>query len=92
MCLECLTVLLNPDVALDISIPLEKRLASDCPGPAEAAALVAAVLACMSNLGGVGRCGEAMACLSNLGGVGRCWEVAAVLACMSNVGGGGGWT
>ena len=25
MCLECLTVLLNPDVALDASLPLERR-------------------------------------------------------------------
>lgn len=52
MCLECLTILCNPDVSLNPGLPLEQRLADDCPGVAEGSALVAALLACLPNLGG----------------------------------------
>ena len=52
MCLEGLAVLLNADVALDPALSLAQRRINDCPGTAEASALVAAVLACLPNLGG----------------------------------------
>ena len=52
MCLEGLAVLLNADVALDPTLPLAQRRVNDCPVTAEASALVAAVLACLPNLGG----------------------------------------
>eukprot|EP00798_Chlamydomonas_sp_ICE-L_P012182 gene12182-15304_t len=50
MALEALTILCNPDVALNIGLPLEDRLQNDTPSVTEASTLVAALLACLPNL------------------------------------------
>lgn len=52
MCLEALTILCNPEVALLPGAPLAQRLVDEVPTLAEGSALVAALLACLPNLGG----------------------------------------
>lgn len=52
MALECMTILCNPDVALDMRASLEQRCNDDVPGVGELAAAVAALLACLPSLGG----------------------------------------
>lgn len=51
MTLEAMTMLANPDIALNPRAPLATRLVDDVPSPVEASAMVSALLSCLPHLG-----------------------------------------